>query len=180
MSKSDPGFSLVELLMVMAIAIILMAIALPTLGTSDRTRVDNAAREVQQELQSARLRAVGNNRRLEVRFNCPATGQYRLVEAGWTGSDRCSPTAFPYPAPPDAAYNAKPRLDGPVRYLNNRVLLAASSSNLVIQFLPNGQTARLQGTTSTLIGTGGEVLTLSIGSYSRTVNVNGLGRVQLQ
>ena len=180
--RQTDGFSVVELMMVMILAVILMAMAIPALSVNDRVRVDTAAREIQQELHAARLRAVGTNRRLEVRLNCPSAGQYRVVEAGWPDSGRCDPVTYPYPAPPDAAYRvpAKPRLDGPIRYLNNRVSLSSSSGTLVFQFLSNGQAMKGSGGSAAPIALGGETLTLSIGSYSRRVNVNGLGKVLLQ
>ncbi|HSK11151.1 MAG TPA: prepilin-type N-terminal cleavage/methylation domain-containing protein, partial [Vicinamibacterales bacterium] len=49
------GFTLIELMMVLAIGVILAAIAIPNLRTSDRMRVAAAAREIQQELHAARL-----------------------------------------------------------------------------------------------------------------------------
>jgi len=105
--ERDRGFSLIELLMVVAIGVILLGIAIPSIRMSDRIKVDSAAREVQQELNAARLRAVGANRRLEVRFNCPSAGEYRIVEAGWGDSGRCDPVAYPYPAPTDASYRLR-------------------------------------------------------------------------
>ena len=70
-----------------------------------------------------------------------------------------------------------PRYDGPVRYINPRVSLSASSSTLVLEFAPDGRTMRLEGGAPRLIGS--EAITLTIGSYSRTVNINALGKVQL-
>lgn len=178
--RAEGGFSLIELLMVMAVASILLAIAIPSLRMTDRVKVDNAARAVQQELQAARLRAVGVNRRLEVRFNCPAAGEYRTVEAGWTDSARCSPTAFPYPPPTNAPYMIppKPRYDGPIRNLNPRVTLAFSSSNLVLQFAPDGRATKLEGGSPRSIGT--ESITVSMGPYSATVDVNTVGKVVIR
>ncbi len=178
--RAAGGFSLVELLMVIAVAIILIGIAIPSLRMTDRVRVDNAARALQQELHGARLRAIGVNRRLEVRFNCPTAGQYRIVESGWTDSGRCSLTAFPYPPAANAAYVVppKPRYDGPVRSLNPRATLAFSSSNLILQFAPDGRATKLEGGVSKPIGT--ESLTVSMGPYSASVEVNTLGKVVIR
>lgn len=178
--RADAGFTLIELLMVMAVGVILVGIAVPSLRMTDRVRVDNAARAIQQELQAARLRAVSVNRRLEVRFNCPSTGQYRIVESGWSDSGRCDTSAYPYPAPPDAAYRVppKPRYDGPVRQLNNRVSLAMSSANLVLQFAADGRATKLEGGTPRLIGT--ESITVSIGSFTETIDVNTMGKVVIR
>jgi len=178
--RAEAGFTLIELLMVMAIGAILAGIAVPTLRMGDRVRVDKATRAIQQELQAARLRAVSVNRQLEVRFNCPSAGQYRIVESGFTSSARCDPIAFPYPPPPNAAYRVPrlPRYDGPVRYLDDRVTLSTSSSGLVLQFSPNGRATKLEGSVSKAIGT--ESVTLSIDSYSSTIDVNTLGKAVIR
>ena len=94
------GFTLVELLVVAALMATVMAIAIPSFGISDRMRLDAAAREIQQELQGARLRAVNVNRRLEIRFNCPVAGQFRVVEGGWPESGRCDVSTYPSRRPP--------------------------------------------------------------------------------
>ncbi len=166
--------------MVMAIGTILAAIAMPTLRMGDRVRVDKAARAIQQELRAARLRAVSVNRQLEVRFNCPAVGQYRIVESGFSSTGRCDPTNFPYPPPADAAYRVPrlPRYDGPVRHLDDRVTLSTSSTGLVLQFAPNGRATKLEGGVSKPIGT--ESVTLSIGDYSSTIDVNTLGKIAIR
>ena len=121
---------------------------------------------------------MGANRRLEVRINCPAPGQYRIVEAGWPDANRCDPATYPYPAPSDASYRTPPlpKYDGPVRMLNTRVTLGASTP--VLQFAPDGRATKLSGGTPTLIGT--ETLTLSIDAFSSTVEVNGMGKVQIR
>ena len=98
------GFSLIELMMVVGLGTILLAIAIPNISVGERVRVNNAASEVRGALQTARLRAVAVNRPLQIRFNCPAANQYRIVEAGFGNSNRCSTTSYPYPAATDAAY----------------------------------------------------------------------------
>ena len=178
--RASLGFSLVELLVVVGLMATIMAIAIPSIGINDRMRLDTAAREIQQELQGARLRAVNVNRRLEVRFNCPAPGQFRVVEGGWPDSGRCDQSMYPYPAPADAAYQVPqmPRYDGPVRSINPRISLNASSSTLVLEFAPDGRTMKLEGGAPRLISS--ETLTLTLNGYSRTVNINALGKVQLR
>jgi len=174
------GFTLIELLLVAAVMAIVMGIAIPSIGVNDRMRLDAAVREVQQELQGARLRAVNVNRRLEVRFNCPSTGQFRVVEGGWPDSGRCDQSQYPFPAAADAAYRVPqmPRYDGPIRFINPRITLSASNSSLVLQFSPDGRTMRLEGGVPRLISS--EAITLSLNGYTRTVNINAIGKVQLQ
>ena len=177
------GFSLVELIVVVGLLATVTAIAIPSFRVNDRMRLNTAAREVQQELQAARLRSVNVNRRLEVRFNCPSTGQFRVVEGGWPDSGRCDLTTYPYPAPANAAYSVPqmPRYDGPVRSLPPRVTLAGSSPQLVLEFAPDGRTMRLAGGTPSYIASNdSETITLTLNGLTRTVNINALGKVQLQ
>jgi len=179
-SESERGFSLVELVVVAGLVATVLAIAIPSFGINDLMRLDAAAREIQQELRGARLRAVNVNRRLEVRFNCPTTGQFRVVEGGWPDAGRCDQSRYPYPAPADAAYQVPqmPRYDGPIRSINPRVSLSGSSSTLVLEFAPDGRTMKLEGGTPRLIAS--ETITLTLNGHTRTVNVNALGKVQLQ
>ena len=166
--------------MVLAIAIILMAFALPMMNVTDRMRLNDAVKQVRQEISTAKLKAVSVNRTLEIRLNCPATGQYRITEAGFSSTGRCDGASYPYPAPQDAPYQTppKPRYDGPIRQLDGRITLNASEPQLVLQFLPNGQVLKLSGTTSSLISS--QDITLAIGSLTKTVNVNAFGKIVAQ
>lgn len=174
------GFSLVELMVVVGLAAILMAIAIPSLAVGERVRVNNAASEVRHALQRARLRAVAVNRPLQLRFNCPAANQFRIVEAGFGDSNRCSPASYPYPPAQDAAYRvpAQPRYDGPVQYVNTRVAVNAADPNLVLQFGPDGRVTKISGGAPQLINS--VPVTLTSGGYTRTINVNSLGKVITQ
>jgi Tfp pilus assembly protein FimT len=165
-------------MVVAGLIVTVLAIAIPSINITDRMRLDAAAREVQQELRGARLRAVNVNRRLEVRFNCPTAGQFRVVEGGWPDAGRCDQSRYPYPAPADAAYQVPqlPRYDGPIRFVHPRVSLTGSA--LVLEFAPDGRTMKLEGGTPRLIAS--ETITLTLNGNTRTVNVNALGKVQLQ
>ena len=78
---SQSGFSLIELLMVVALVGIVSVIGLPLLGNiSGAIELGEAARQVERELQSARMTAVSANHPVRVMFNCPVAGQYRMVE----------------------------------------------------------------------------------------------------
>jgi len=75
------GFSLTELMIVVAFATTLMAMSIPIVSDiSQSTKLNEAARLVERELQNARLKAVNVNRPLRVRLNCPSTGYIRTVE----------------------------------------------------------------------------------------------------
>src|SRR4029450_12362038 len=75
------GFSLTELPLVVALIAIVGAMAIPlVLNTTAQIRLSANARQVERELQTARMRAVRSHRAIRVRFNCPTTGEYRMVE----------------------------------------------------------------------------------------------------
>jgi prepilin-type N-terminal cleavage/methylation domain-containing protein len=108
---SERGFSLIELLIVAGLVVVVSAIGFPLLSTvRERLRLSQGMREVEREIHQARQRAVTNNRAMRIHFNCPAAGQYRVVEligsvsahaAADDAADRCSPTAYPFPPADD-------------------------------------------------------------------------------
>src|SRR5690606_2562432 len=64
------GFSLTELVMVISLIAITAAMAVPLItGSSAQLELSAAARQVERELQSARMKAVRSNRVIRVRFN---------------------------------------------------------------------------------------------------------------
>lgn len=182
--SSRGGFSLIELILVASVMVVLMAIAIPQFIVNDRVRVNNAAREVREALQTARLRSVAVNRALQVRFNCPATGQYRIVEAGtWSEGGRCDPAVYPYPAPADAAYLTppKPRFDGPLQRVHDHVALNSAEPGLVVQFSPDGRAMKVvSGVTEAISSSVTLPVTVSANGYQKTITINGLGKVLTQ
>jgi prepilin-type N-terminal cleavage/methylation domain-containing protein len=183
----ERGFTLVDLLAVLAIIATVSAIAVPTmLGTMERMRLGQSAREVERELQIAKSRAVVKGRPMRVRFDCPAAGQYRMVELIGTVSapapedsstSRCDETLFPYPAP-DTDPLTRPNLDGPLRRLDESVSFGAAPA---IEFRPDG-TAFSEGGAGgwSLIPVAGVEIRLTRDEATSTITVNGLGKVQLQ
>lgn len=184
--SDDRGFSLVELVGVIAVSAILVAIAVPQISdTIVSMRLGQGAREVERELQTARLKAVSTNRILRMRTNCPTTGFYRMVEylgtvqapdARDTAPNRCLNSAFPFPAA-DNNPVTRPNHDGPVRNMPPGVTVTTAA----IEFRPDG-TAWLVGgdgraTTMPLAGTD---LTLTHRSRTRRINVNPLGKMSIQ
>jgi prepilin-type N-terminal cleavage/methylation domain-containing protein len=177
---SERGFSLTELMMVIALAGTLAAISVPILtNVTDSTKLNTAAREVERELQTARLKAVTVNRDLRVRTNCPATGFFRTVEViGDSGtddaSDRCLESAYPFPAR-DSDLMTRPNFDGPVHPLLNGATVTSAN----IEFRPDGTAySVVSGTPQTIA----EPVTITItrNGTTRTVTVNGAGKVQIQ
>jgi prepilin-type N-terminal cleavage/methylation domain-containing protein len=173
------GFSLIELLMVIAVSATLAAVSVPILmDVSEGTKLNAATREIERELQSARLKAVSVNRTLRVRLNCPAAGYVRTVEylgnAVDTSSNRCLMSAFPYPAA-DTELSTRPNYDGPLRILPN----GATVTSGIIEFRPDGTAYDVVSNAPVAIGAPLS-LTVTRNGKSRTVTVNGAGKITLQ
>jgi prepilin-type N-terminal cleavage/methylation domain-containing protein len=184
------GFTLLELLMVVAIFSIVSAMAVPALmSSSAQIQLASATRQVERELQQARMRAVRGDRTIRIRFNCPGAGQYRMVEVLGTfnapavddadarAAQRCSETNYPYPDP-NTEYFAIPNNDGPLKTLPAGVAFSASQT---LDFWPNG-TVHAGGQFDPL----GAPATLRLydvkkgTSFNRAITVNGLGKITYQ
>jgi hypothetical protein len=80
-AAGNAGFTLVDTLATIAIIATMAAIAAPQMIDGvDRMRLGMSARDVERELQFARLKSVSTNRPMRIRFNCPVAGQFRVVE----------------------------------------------------------------------------------------------------
>ena len=78
--RSTRGFTLFELLIVMALISILSAIALPVMSESiTRNNVWTASEGIGAQVRQARLKAISRNQSFRVRFDCPASGQMRVL-----------------------------------------------------------------------------------------------------
>ena len=186
--RSRAGFTLVELLAVVAVFAIMSAVAMPQLGRAiDAYRLGMAIREAERELQAARVAAVKANRPVRVLFNCPAVGQFRRVEVlGEPGLPdarddqltRCNPVTFPYP-PADQDPLTRPNNDGPLHRLPDGVTMGGVGG---IEFLPDG-TARSDAAGGTVsfvdIPVAGVSATVTKGATTRTILINGMGRVHI-
>lgn len=175
---SDRGFSLTELMLTVTVAATLMAITVPVLtDVTEGSKLNAAARELERELQGARLRAVSANRILRVRLNCPATGYYRTVEllntTADTATNRCVPSAYPFPADTDVM--TRPNHDGPVRTLPNGATVATS----VLEFHPDGTAYYVVTNVAQTIATP-VTLTVTRNNKSKSMTINGAGKIQYQ
>jgi prepilin-type N-terminal cleavage/methylation domain-containing protein len=181
------GFSLVELLMVVALVGILSVVGLPLLGQISGTiQLGEATRQVERELQSARMTAVSANQPVRVMFNCPVAGQYRMVELIGTpgvpaGGDgvigRCSSVTYPFPAP-DNNPITRPNNDGALKTLPDQVSITTSTT---IEFWPDGTAHTNTGGTNPWppIAMPGTNIILTRGTKTKSILVNGIGKIQL-
>jgi type II secretion system protein H len=79
--RPDRGFSLIEMLIVVAIVAVMAAVALPNIGQYIRNyKIKAAAQEVAGELQSARSRAIMSNTNRGVSFVVLDRDTYRFVQ----------------------------------------------------------------------------------------------------
>ena len=175
------GFSLIELMVVVAFAGTLMAIALPILGDiTQAAKLSEAVRGVERELQGARLRAVNSNRALRVRLNCPSAGFFRTVEvigggaAADVAANRCDLGPYPFPAA-DTDLMTRPNSDGPLRLLP----LGATVTTTVFEFQPDGTTSIVVGGVAQAIAAP-VTITITRSGKSKLVTINGAGKIQLQ
>lgn len=179
------GFTLIDTIATVAIAGTIAAIAVPIATNSfENQRLGIETRNVERELQSARLSAVATNRPIRVRFNCPTTRSYRRVEligtittpatddADSRAAVRCG-TAFPYPAT-DTSPLTRPNNDGPIMQLNQTVSFTMSQS---LEFWPNGTVHALLDPNKLAAPVS---ITLTKGTNSKTIQVNGLGKINIQ
>src|SRR5204863_10044999 len=139
------GFSLVELMTVTAIIAIIAGIAVPLMvNLVEAIKLGESTREVEREIQTARMLAVSSNQPIRIRFDCPAAKQYRITELVGTPStpaaadnaaNRCALASYPYPSDTDKTPLTRPNHDGPLRYLDPKV---SFSNTTTIEFWPDG------------------------------------------
>jgi prepilin-type N-terminal cleavage/methylation domain-containing protein len=176
---SQRGFTLPELVLTIALAVTVLGISAPVMrDVTDTSRLNAAARELERELQDARLKAVSSNRILRLRINCPATGYYRTVEflgsaAQDSAANRCSQTVYPYPAP-DHDLMTRPNHDGPLRVITP----GTTVDTLVLQFHPDGTAQTVSAGVAQRI-TNPVTVTVRRGRRTRAVTINGAGKIQL-
>lgn len=180
----DRGFSLVELVAVLAVSAVVLVIAVPQIQDfSAAMRLGQSTREMERELQTARLRSVSTNRRIRVRFNCPADGFYRMVEylgearrGEDTAATRCTENAFPFPAA-DRNPITLPNHDGPLRIIPPGVTVTTGT----LEFRPDGRAYAVDtaGTATPLLPAGTD-LTVTYKAKTKRININALGKIAAQ
>jgi type II secretory pathway pseudopilin PulG len=176
----ETGFSLVELMITTLLISTVFAIAIPAgKAAMDSLQLGTATRQVERELQTARLRAVSANRPMRLKLNCPSDGQYRLVEVtGVAGVDsatsRCDESLYGYPGPRDSD-RATPEHDGPVRYLGTNIDTLTGPE---LEFAPDGTTRVVVGGVPQAMVSDATVQITRDGD-TMEISVNALGRITL-
>jgi type II secretory pathway pseudopilin PulG len=187
--SSSAGFTLIDMIAVITLVGILSGMAVAYFrDMTDAMRLNTGAREVERELQTARLKAVATNRPIRVRFNCPVAGEYRMVEligstrvpvAADTAANRCQQIVYPFPAG-DQNPMTLPNHDGPSRSLPKSLSFGATKT---LEFWPNG-TVHADGGTPGVewpeLPPAGTAITIIKGNSTKTITVNGLGKITLQ
>ena len=184
------GFSIVDMLATMAVVVTVAAIAAPqAVNMVDSMRLGMAERDVERELQFARLKAVSTSRPMRVRFDCPTVGKLRVVELigtpavpdandADTYTNRCNETLFPYsPTGADQSRLTRPNNDGPIRLLQPQTTFTAKKT---LEFWADGSVhADLNGGANPWpnIGSAGVTITLSRKGRTKNITVNGLGKI---
>jgi len=157
---------MIELLVAVGLVGLMLTVAVPVVrGAVDRLAFQAASRSVGAEIRATRYAAVAKNRSMALRFNCPADGQYRMVEL--TGNpvidnaaDRCSETAYPYP---DTTPNARPDADGPVKRLPPGITFTQSQT---LVFTSSG---RLPAATSIVVSSDQQNRNIALATSGRVV-----------
>ena len=181
------GFTLIDTLATLAVFATVSAIALPRLTSSlEGQRLGIETRNVERELQAARLSAVAANRPIRIRFNCPSAGSYRRVELigtvntpdpvkdAETYTARCETNGdFPYPAK-DQNPLTRPNNDGQTLQLNSTV---AFTTVQTLEFWPDGS-VHSPGDLKALAAP--VTIGLVKGSSSKSIQVNSLGKIRIQ
>ena len=118
--RSSRGFTLFELLIVVALISILSAVAIPGMMESwRRNSVWTASEGIGTQIRQARLKAISRNKSFRLRFDCPSAGQYRVLEVTGNSSidnasTRCSTTqtydSGVFAMPPAVTYGTPPIL----------------------------------------------------------------------
>jgi Tfp pilus assembly protein FimT len=179
---TESGFTLVELVSMFAIALTLSAISVPAVRTfSNMQKATSAARLVERQLQTARLKAVTISRSIRVRFSCPSAGQLRLLElTGVATTDnatnRCDPTAYPFPGVNDSL-RSTPSHDSPVIDLPSGTTVAGTV--LQFEFNPSGAVYAVASNGTVSMIDADVTLTVTRTGFSKTITISGLGRVRL-
>lgn len=185
------GISIVDMVFSVALIATVTAISAPAMiNLADSMRLGMSVRDVERELQFARLTSVATNRPMRIRFDCPSAGQIRVVELIGTPSapdandfdsvpTRCSESLYPYsPTGADKSRLTRPNNDGPIRRLEANTSFTAKTT---LEFWPNGTVhgGTLAQTPWPQLGASGATITLARKGISKSIRINGLGKIDM-
>ena len=178
----EAGFTLIEVLITTVVTIAIGAMLVPKISNLMQSqRARTAARAVERELQSARLKAVTSSKRMRVKLNCPVAGQLRVVEvtgvaATDNASNRCDEVAFPFPGPRDAL-RSTPSLDAPLVRLAQGTTI--TSVVTTFEFGPRGDAGQvgLTGIAATLANE--TTVTVTRAGWTSAIRINPIGKIRI-
>ena len=175
------------MIVIVAVLGILTGISVPAFqNLTEGYKLGQTTREVERELQTARLKSVTSNRPIRVRFDCPAAGQYRMVEligspsvpaAEDSAANRCQETTYKSPAN-DNNPLTRPNHDGPMRRLPTGITFSAANT---LEFWPDGTVHQENGATLPwpVVPAAGTSITLAKGAVTKRIDVTGVGKITL-
>ncbi|MBN1396026.1 MAG: GspH/FimT family pseudopilin [Pirellulales bacterium] len=157
--RTSAAFSLLELLLVIAVAAILAAVALPSAQPAVVEQLRSTARIMAADLAYARSLAVVNNSKYKIDFDLDEN-RYALSHSGSNSSlDQLPTSPFASPGDPSDQYvvdlDELPRV-GPKAQLAAATAGASATAVADIEFGPLGQTTRAAATTIRLTSGSGK------------------------
>ena len=180
-AASSRGFTLLELMIVVAISSVMTVVAIPIINTSiSNMYLGSAATSLASEFSSARYQAISSGCPVQVTVNsqsfqvagecitgatgCPATGTVSTCSGG-------SNTFYNWCA---GAYSATASC--PITFANSQISVASTGPSNVLYFYPNGSV------TTAATGGGPTIYTVQLaqssGAATKTVTISGVGYVK--
>ncbi|MDR3762643.1 MAG: prepilin-type N-terminal cleavage/methylation domain-containing protein [Acidobacteriota bacterium] len=165
-----PGFTIIELAVVIAIVLVVLGMALPVLVNTSRSRmVTNAQLAVSGAMQAARYRAMSTGLPVELTFSA-ANATSQLLSCSNCSSTIYDPTVSSYTF---AALSTDQAVPFTIAHG------AALNADKTLYFRPNGAVQTTYGTTDCTTANI-PTFTLTFSNISRTVTIECYGRITVQ